>query len=228
MSTGLSSFAHLYNLFQDMCCLIHHASMCLHDIISFSSVIAGPVTFSIEGVESNVSLTIDALSYTSDDDAMIATFTVPTALASATDWLSITDRGKAPPSEDWQYLCGGKTACSEPVLSGTVTFALNEGLSASGEYDLTLFSNNGYSVLGGPVPFSFTFFCPTATVAASTVTHILPTEGSALTRVAFSSCYKPSRQTSSTLWEHVRQSGTELWLWLGDNQVRMGCERVFA
>lgn len=182
-------------------------------------MIAGPVTFSIEGLQSNVSLTLDAISYSSDDDAMLVTFSVPTEVASSSDWLGITDRGQSPPSKDWQYLCGGTTACSEPVLSGSVSFSLNEGISASGEYDLTLFSNNGYSVLGGPVPFSFTFSCPAATMNASAITHTLPTEGSALSRVAFSSCYKPANQISSALWEHVRQSGTELWLWLGDNQV---------
>lgn len=183
-------------------------------------MIAGPVTFSLAAEHGNFSLSIDGVNYTSAD-TLTAAFSVPPGLASPSDWLGITERGGAPPSVFWQYVCGGKTACSSPVPSGELQFSLGEGLRASGLYDLTLFSNNGYSVLAGPVPFSFSFTtdCPAATGPTSPVQHALPEEGSPLARVAFSSCYSPSAQTSSALWEHVRQSGSELWLWLGDNQV---------
>jgi hypothetical protein len=171
------------------------------------------------------SLTLDSASY-SGDDAMVVSFSVPSDAASSTDWLGITERGQDPPSEYWQYLCGGQSACSEPQLNGSVSFTLLDGLSSSGEYDITLFANNGYTVLAGPVPFSYTLFCPAATIEASAVTHAVPVEHSPLSRVAFSSCYKPSRQTSSTLWEHMRDSGSELWLWLGDNQVLANSHNV--
>ena len=172
----------------------------LNLLLTFSrSVIAGPVTFRMQ--HTGASLTLDSASY-SGDDTMVVSFSVPSDAASSTDWLGITERGHDPPSEDWQYLCGGQSAsaCSEPQLNGSVSFTLLDGLSSSGEYDITLFANNGYTVLAGPVPFSYTLFCPVATIEASAVTHAVPVEHSPLSRVAFSSCYKPSRQTSSALW----------------------------
>ena len=134
------------------------------------------------------------------------------------DWFGITWRDESPPSITWQYTCGGRSACSSAVSSGTLSFDLSS-LSSSGEYDITLFANNGYEVLAGPEPFSYSFQCAGGTGDISSVSHVLPEENSPLTRLAFSSCYKPSYQINSALWEHMRESGTDLWLWLGDNQV---------
>jgi hypothetical protein len=61
--------------------------------------------------------------------------------------------------------------------------------------------------------------CTAATTAVSDATHLPPTDGMAISKVAFSSCFKPSQQINNALWQHVRTifgSGS-VWNWLGDN-----------
>jgi hypothetical protein len=166
----------------------------------------------------------DKASYTTGEQVDVS-FARP-AGATATDWLSVTDRGQVPPSIVWQYACGGTAACGEAVADGAVSFPA-DGLDA-GDYDVTYLNNDGYEILAGPVGFSVdhpngTPVCSAALSPPSTNTHIVPIEQSYLSIVAFSSCYKPSYQISDLLWKHVRTAlGPELWLWLGDNMYADG------
>lgn len=147
--------------------------------------------------------------------------------ATALDWISVTDRGKAPPSILWQYVCGGQSACTLAVQSSSVQF--NADALSSGDYDVTYFANDGYSALAGPAEFSVNHLaCMAATSAPYPKVHTLPTENTQLSVVAFSSCYKPAAQTSDTLWRHMRHNlSAELWLWLGDNMYADGVDMEY-
>lgn len=61
--------------------------------------------------------------------------------------------------------------------------------------------------------------CTVATTAVSSVTHLPPNDGMTVSKLAFSSCYKSSSQSSATLWQHVRSTfgNDSAWVWLGDN-----------
>merc|ERR1711936_1066634 len=49
-----------------------------------------------------------------------------------------------------------------------------------------------------------------------------------VSRVAFSSCYKPSYvPESSNFWEQVRRGSPDLWLWLGGNAHRDGASMTY-
>ena len=51
------------------------------------------------------------------------------------------------------------------------------------------------------------------------MSHLPPSNDMPVSKIAFSSCYKPSRQTSELLWDHVRTNygSNAVWNWLGDN-----------
>lgn len=160
-------------------------------------------------------------------ESIVVSFSIGTTQsATATDWVSVTGRGTLPPSILWQYACGGMTVCSSAISNGAVTFSADE-LSA-GDYDVTYFANDGYSALAGPAHFSVDHpggnpTCVSATSTPYPVVHVLPSEYSALSTVAFSSCYKPANQNSDTLWKHMREVlSPDLWLWLGDNMYADG------
>merc|ERR1719195_1547217 len=61
-----------------------------------------------------------------------------------------------------------------------------------------------------------------ATSPISSTSHAVPIEGSELTKMAFSSCYNPSLQSSSALWQDVRTFLPEVFVWLGDNMYLDG------
>ena len=65
--------------------------------------------------------------------------------------------------------------------------------------------------------------CTAAVTTPSSVSHAHPVEGSEVSRVAFSSCYKPANRVSNTLWWHLRNTfQAELFMWLGDNMYADG------
>ena len=53
-------------------------------------------------------------------------------------------------------------------------------------------------------------------------THLVPSEGSQIAKIAFGSCYSPPSQTGPDLWQHVRSlfGSNSVWVWLGDNMYR--------
>ena len=118
--------------------------------------------------------------------------------------------------------------CSTIVSSGQVLFTADS--LSSGDYDVSYFHNEGYIRIAGPAQFSVSHpggdpICSPAVSAASEVAHLAPAEGSVASTIAFSSCYKPSSQTSSTLWEHLRfTTQADLFVWLGDNMYADGVD----
>lgn len=191
------------------------------------SIISGPQTFILGVINTTVSasITTDKTAYLTGE-SIIVSFTRPSFEATLNDWLSITYRGYAPPSEQWQYVCGGTSACSTVVSSGTVSFPVDSLSSA--DYDVTYFHNDGYSVVAGPFAFSVSHpggdpVCVTASTTPSTVTHVTPTDNTELSTLAFSSCYKPSQQISPILWQYMRDvTSPDLFVWLGDNMYSDG------
>lgn len=191
------------------------------------SILAGPETFSVRAVNSTLlpTLSTDKRAYVTGD-SIIVSFNRPISDATLFDWISITRRGFLPPSVEWQYVCGGKTTCSSIVSSGQVSFPADSLSSAN--YDVTYFHNNGYSVVAGPYAFSVDHpggdpTCVLASTPPSRVMHLPPTEGSELSTLTFSSCYKPFRQISPVLWQHMRNDiSPDLFVWLGDNMYMDG------
>ena len=69
-------------------------------------------------------------------------YTTPPATSSAKNWIGIYKPGDTPGSQAstaWQYT---------PGTSGSATFTANYG---AGGYKVYYFSNDGYSVLAGPI-----------------------------------------------------------------------------
>jgi hypothetical protein len=71
---------------------------------------------------------------------------------------------------------------------------------------------------GAPVPSNPVCIAATTPVSTNN-THLPAADGMVVTKVGFSSCYKPALQTSPVLWQHVRNklSVDSVWVWLGDN-----------
>jgi alkaline phosphatase D len=55
-------------------------------------------------------------------------------------------------------------------------------------------------------------------------THLVPTEGARINKVAFGSCFDPTNQKAGpALWQHVRKTfggNGAIWNWLGDNMYK--------
>lgn len=133
-----------------------------------------------------------------------------------------------------QFSCGTQSCQPSVAASGSVTFGqggVNESGSLSwplpaGSYKAVLLANGGYNIIAasqqlvvtgsgpGPTPTA----CPAATTSISTNTHAVPIEGAEVSKIAFSSCFKPTSQNSNALWSHMRnQFAPDVWDWLGDN-----------
>ena len=64
--------------------------------------------------------------------------------------------------------------------------------------------------------------CIPAMSDPSPITHEYAVNGLEISRISFSSCYLPEDMKGSNFWSDVRRSGTDLWLWLGDNAYMDG------
>mmetsp|Transcript_15451 Transcript_15451/g.23322 ORF Transcript_15451/g.23322 Transcript_15451/m.23322 type:complete len:779 (+) Transcript_15451:122-2458(+) len=183
--------------------------------------------FQLLSAQSSYDITTDAPSY-STGDVIIVSFHRSSDDATSRDWISITLRGQSPPSILWQYVCGGKTPCSDAISSGTLQFSADS--LSDNDYDVSYFHNDGYTRIGVPAEFSVNHpngdpTCSAAYGSISSVTHVPPVEGSVLSTIAFGSCYAPSYQTSDQLWKHLRETtAPDLWMWLGDNMYSDGTD----
>lgn len=114
---------------------------------------------------------------------------------------STSDHGGA----DWP-LCDGEWRAF--LINGDIV----------GPYVSTAYSDT-FTVSGG----SCSGPCTLATSDPSGLKHKVPQDGDDVRRVAFSSCYKPSNQVSTALWDHVKSDfGADVWSWLGDNTYSDG------
>lgn len=56
----------------------------------------------------------------------------------------------------------------------------------------------------------------------SPVNHYYAEEDMHVANISFSSCYRPEHMAGTNFWSDVRNKGTDLWLWLGDNMYGDG------
>lgn len=74
---------------------------------------------------------------------------------------------------------------------------------------------------GPPIDKGGEGYCREAASKTSDIslpTHAYPNDTKPISRIAFGSCFKPEKQSSSALWNHVRNTfKADLWVWLGDN-----------
>jgi len=179
---------------------------------------------SSSSAEQPPSIATDKPDYKGGEDIVvtIADYDNPTFLDWVGIWPAVHDPQQLPsPSTEWDWL----------TSSNTVTFP---GDLCDGEYEVYLTQDilSPYQSLAAAaftVSGSTTKDCSVGvcTIASSAYddenVHIAPVDGTAVSKIAFSSCYAPSFQVSNALWKHMRNTfRADLWLWLGDNQYSDG------
>lgn len=158
-------------------------------------------------------------------------------------WPADSDPSSLPsPSPYWVYLCSGSqdTACGSdgPTSSSSVSVTLGKDSAGSwswplgcGKWRAYLIPSDEWNPYYESVASSEPFIVGGEASCEEQVcnaddelmvdnSHLPPENGAVISKIAFSSCFKPESQThGSDLWEHVRENyATEsVWNWLGDN-----------
>lgn len=143
------------------------------------------------------------------------------------------------PSIMWQWHCGGTAGGSSPCPVGNTTGIIVFSKESShgntpwplcdGEWKIHLINDQSspykaelsseiFYILKGDSNNCVANNCVEASTLPSTNSHAVPEDGQIMSRIAFSSCYKPDAQTTDKLWNHVRSTfQADVWNWLGDN-----------
>ena len=158
-------------------------------------------------------------------------------------WPADSDPQALPsPSAYWNYICSNSqsSACGTHPTAGVVT--LNADSEGSWTWPLTCGSWRAYLIPRSASSLSYSSvaaseaftvgtsaICENAVCNASpedaspTNTHLVPSDGAQITKIAFGSCFRPGSQTNgSHLWQHVRDNfgSNSIWNWLGDNMYQ--------
>jgi len=208
-------------------------------MLSYSSVAAS------EAFTVGTSLTVSKTVYVEGEDIVIdfVYSNNPGLDAWVSLWPADSDPQALPsPSAFWNYICSDSqsSACGAQPTGGAVT--LNADSEGSWTWPITCGSWKAYLIASGGDMLSYSSVAASKAFtvggaatcenevcnaspedASPTNTHLVPSEGAPITKVAFGSCYKPDGQThGSDLWQHVRNNfgSSSVWNWLGDNMYQ--------
>jgi len=175
-------------------------------------------------IESSPTIATDKSEYFGGDTIVvtITNYDDPTFLDWVGIWSAVHDAKQLPsPSSEWDWL----------TSSNTVKFV---GDLCDGEYEVYLLQDisppysslaaAAFTVSGSTRKDCSDGVCTFATSPYDDENvHMAPVDGTAVSKIAFSSCYAPSNQVSNALWKHMRNTfKADMWLWLGDNQYSDG------
>jgi hypothetical protein len=105
-----------------------------------------------------------------------------------------------------------------PLTCGTWKAHIVASSSSADDYTAAV-SSAEFVIAGNPQCPDNVGVCDVANIPVSSTSHFPPSDSMQISNVAFSSCFKPSRQINNVLWKHVRDNfgSLSVWNWLGDN-----------